>query len=133
MRTLNSQSAVQIPRHARVCSRRRSPGMTTYKCITFRPKAWLFLSEVGLEARILGSGTVSFRLFGPTDQREPPLEEDTKGPFFERPGNFSVPKVKFEIKTCWIVAQFLAHKPVNFTSWTDDFILVYTHSVILVI
>ena len=133
MRTLNSQSAVQIPRHARVCSRRRSLGMTTYKCITFRPKAWLFLSEVGLEARILGSGTVSLRLFGPTGQREPPLEEDTKGSFFERPGNFSVPKVKFEIKTCWIVVQFLAHKPVNFTSWTDDFILVYTHTVILVI
>ena len=62
-----------------------------------------------------------------------PWKEDTKGPFFERPGNFSVPKVKFEIKTCWIVAQFLAHKPVNFTSWTDDFILVYTHAVILVI
>ena len=63
-------------------------------------KSLNFLSEVGLETRILGSGRVSFRLFGPTGQREPPLEEDTEGPFFERPGNFSGPKVKFEIKTC---------------------------------
>ena len=32
------------------------------------------------------------------------------GPFLERPGNFSGMKVNFN---CWIVAQFLAHKPVK--------------------
>ena len=35
-------------------------------------------------------------------------------PFLERPGNFSGPKANFEIKTCWILAQFQAHKLVNF-------------------
>ena len=35
------------------------------------------------------------------------------GPFLERPGIFSGLKVNFKIKTCWIVAQFLAHKPVK--------------------
>ena len=34
-------------------------------------------------------------------------------PFLERPGNFSGLKVNFKIKTCWIVAQFPAHKPVK--------------------
>ena len=41
---------------------------------------------------------------------------DFRGSFLERPGNFSGTKANFEIKTCWIVAQFLAHKPVNFAS-----------------
>ena len=31
-------------------------------------------------------------------------------------------KANFQIKTCWIVAQFLAHKPVNFAWLTDSFI-----------
>ena len=35
-------------------------------------------------------------------------------PFLESPGTFSSPKANFEIKTCWIVAQFLAQKQVNF-------------------
>ena len=35
------------------------------------------------------------------------------GSFLERPGNFSGPKANFKIKKCWIVAQFLAHTPVN--------------------
>ena len=43
-----------------------------------------------------------------------------RGPFLQRPGNFSSPKANFEVKTCklLIVAQFLAHKPVNFASLT---------------
>ena len=47
------------------------------------------------------------------------------GPFLQEPGNFSRPKAHFEVKTCklLIVAQFLAHKPVNFASLTDVFIL----------
>jgi len=40
-------------------------------------------------------------------------------PVLERPGNFFDLKANFKIKTCWIVAQFLAHKPVNFASLTD--------------
>ena len=48
-----------------------------------------------------------------------------RGPFLLGPGNFSRPKANFEVKTCklLIVAQFLAHKPVNFASLTDAFIL----------
>ena len=45
------------------------------------------------------------------------------GPFLERPDNFSGPKVNFEIKTSWIVPQFLAYKPVNFALLTDNFII----------
>ena len=40
-------------------------------------------------------------------------------PFLERPGNFSGPQSNIQIKTCGIVAKFLAHKPVNFAS--DNF------------
>ena len=47
------------------------------------------------------------------------------GPFFERPGNFSGPKGNFAIKTCYIAAQFLAHKPVNFASFTNSFIVLH--------
>ena len=48
-----------------------------------------------------------------------------RGPFLERPGNFSVPKANFKIQTFWIVAQFLARKPVNFASLlTDSFIVL---------
>ena len=45
--------------------------------------------------------------------------------FFERPGNFSGPKGNFAIKTCYIAAQFLAHKPVNFASFTNSCIVVH--------
>ena len=54
------------------------------------------------------------------------LCESQLGPrdlFLEKPGNFSGPKVNFKIKTFVIVAQFLAHKPVNFASLTDSFIV----------
>ena len=35
------------------------------------------------------------------------------------------PKRNFEIKTCYIAAQFLAHKPVNFASFTNSFIVLH--------
>ena len=47
-------------------------------------------------------------------------------PFLERSGNFVGPKANFEIKTCWIVTQFLAHKPANFASLSDSFILSFS-------
>ena len=40
-----------------------------------------------------------------------------RGPFLERSGNCSRPKANFKIKTCWLVAQFLAHNPFN---WNFD-------------
>ena len=49
-------------------------------------------------------------------------EARSRGPFLERVGNFSGPKANFEIKTCWIVARFPAHKPVNLALLTDSFI-----------
>ena len=49
-----------------------------------------------------------------------------RGPFFERPRNFLGPKANFKIRICWIVAQFLAHKPVNFPSLTDSFIISFS-------
>ena len=39
--------------------------------------------------------------------------------------NFSSPEANFKIQTCWIAAQFLAHKLVNFASLTDSFIQKY--------
>ena len=44
-------------------------------------------------------------------------EARSRDPFLERAGHFSGPKEKYEIKTCWIVAQFHAHKPFNFASF----------------
>ena len=41
-----------------------------------------------------------------------------RGPFLKRLGNFPGPKANFKVKTCWILAQFLAHKPVNFVSFS---------------
>ena len=49
------------------------------------------------------------------------------GSFLERPGNFSGPKANFKIKTCWIIAQFLAHKPVNLVSLIDSFIVLFSN------
>ena len=49
------------------------------------------------------------------------------GSFLERPGNFSGPKANVKIKTCWIIAQFLAHKPVNFASLIDSFIVLFSN------
>lgn len=44
------------------------------------------------------------------------------GPSFERPGPQTFcRKANFKIKTFWIAAQFLAHKPVNFAFLTDSF------------
>ena len=45
--------------------------------------------------------------------------------FLESLRNFSGPKDNFSIKICWILAQFLAHKPVNFASWTVSFIALF--------
>ena len=43
-----------------------------------------------------------------------------RGPFFGSEG-------KFEIKTSFkIVVKFLAHEPVNFTSLTDNFIVLFS-------
>ena len=47
------------------------------------------------------------------------------GPFLERPGKFSGPKANFKITTCWIVAQLLAHKQVNFASLNDGFLVLF--------
>ena len=49
-----------------------------------------------------------------------------RGPFLERPRNFLGPKANFKIRICWIGAQFLAHKPVNFASLTDSFIISFS-------
>ena len=46
------------------------------------------------------------------------------GPFFKRPRNLLGSKANIKISTCWIVAQFQAHKPVNFASLTDRFIVL---------
>ena len=35
---------------------------------------------------------------------------------------FGPAKASFKVKTCWILAQLLPHKPVNFASLTDSFI-----------
>ena len=40
--------------------------------------------------------------------------------------NFSGPKANFKIKICSIVAQF-GHKPVNFASLTDSFVLTFSN------
>ena len=49
-----------------------------------------------------------------------------RGPFLETPGNFSDPKENFKVKTCWIVAQSVAHKLVNFSLLTDSFIVLFS-------
>ena len=36
-------------------------------------------------------------------------------------------KANFQIKTCWIEVQFLAHKPVNFAWLNDSFIVSFAH------
>ena len=48
-----------------------------------------------------------------------------RGLFLENPENVQGPKVNFKIKTSWIVAQFLAHKPVNLASLTDSLIVLF--------
>ena len=48
------------------------------------------------------------------------------GPFLERPRNFSGLKGNFEIKTCYLVAQFLVHKPVNFALFTNSCIVLFS-------
>ena len=47
------------------------------------------------------------------------LKQPFWGLFLDRSGNFSGLKANFEINACWIVAQFLAPKPVHFASLTD--------------
>ena len=51
----------------------------------------------------------------------------TRGSFLERPGNFSGPKTNLKINTCWIEAQFLAHKLVNFALLTYSLIEVFSN------
>ena len=51
------------------------------------------------------------------------LYSKARGPFLERPGNCSGPEAEFEIKTCWIVTQLVAHKQANFASLTDNLIV----------
>ena len=51
------------------------------------------------------------------------FERGARGPFHESTENFLGPKENFEIKNSWIVAQFLANKPVNFASLTDSLIV----------
>ena len=63
--------------------------------------------------------------FGPKSYRDPG-ETGTWDPFLGRPDNFSGPKANFEIKTSWIAAKFQAHKPVNFASLTDSFIMSFS-------
>ena len=46
-----------------------------------------------------------------------------RGPFLARPSNVLGPKEIFKIKTCWIVAQCLAHKP----SLIDRFIALFSN------
>ena len=46
------------------------------------------------------------------------------GAFLKRPRNFLGSKANIKITTCWIVAQFQAHKKVNFASLTDSFIVL---------
>ena len=45
--------------------------------------------------------------------------------FSKGPKNFLGLKANFKIRICWIVAQFLAHKPVNLASLTDSFIISF--------
>ena len=46
--------------------------------------------------------------------------------FSNSPATVSRPKANFEIQTCWMVAQLMAHKPVNFASLTDSFIVLFS-------
>ena len=62
--------------------------------------------------KYLISGPKSYRDF---------RESGPRAPFLERPVNFSGRKANFKIKTSWIVAQFLAHKPVNVALLSDSF------------
>ena len=48
------------------------------------------------------------------------------GPVSRKAGNFSGQKANFDVKTCSIVAQFQAHKLVNFASLTDSFIVSFS-------
>ena len=74
-------------------------------------------------ARKLWSKSINISHYTTESQEQ---TEDTLDPFLERPGNFSGAKANFEIETCWIVAQFLAHKPVNFALLTDSFIVSFS-------
>ena len=56
---------------------------------------------------------------------------DYWGPFLQKTDNFSGVKANFEIKTSWTVAKFLAHKPVNFPSFTDNFIVLFSKLLII--
>ena len=46
--------------------------------------------------------------------------------FSKDPENVSGPKANFRVKTCWILAQFLAHKAVQIVSITDSSIVLFS-------
>ena len=51
----------------------------------------------------------------------------TKGPgarILKGPGTFLARRQIFNFQTCWIEAQFVAHKPVNLPSLADSFIVL---------
>ena len=50
----------------------------------------------------------------------------TVRPVSRKAGNLSSPKANFVVKTCWIVAQFVAHKAVNFASLNVNFIVRFS-------
>ena len=49
-----------------------------------------------------------------------------QGPVSRKTRKLFGPERKFEIKTCYIVTQFLAHKPVNFASFTNSCIVLFS-------
>ena len=51
-------------------------------------------------------------------ERQRPISQKTRKLFG--------PEGKFQIKPCWIVLQFLAHKPIKIASFTDSFIVLFS-------
>ena len=50
--------------------------------------------------------------------------QKTRGPFLERPGNFSGPKSNIQVEIKRVRARFLAKKLLHFVSLTDNFIML---------
>lgn len=68
----------------------------------------------------------------------PPGTEKRQETFLEPGAGFSKgpvalrgPKANSKINTCWIVAQFLAHKPVSVALLTDSFLVSFPKLLIL--
>ena len=75
---------------------------------------WVAPCKQHVRAAYLNKGQAGFKIFL------------ALGTFLERPGNISGPRENFKIKTCSIVAQFSAHKPVKFALLTDSFIVSFS-------